>query len=364
VPDLPVDVSIVTSGHDVADARLHRVSAALVARGLSVEVLGLGDPQAGPPGTVVRTRPRGSMLGRPLTALVWAARARGRVVMALDPDSLVVVRALATVRRRPVVADVHEDYAALLRDRPWAHGVVGRLAGIVAALATWTARRCALVVVADTHLPPLDAASRIVVRNLPDLGMLPEPQPRDATPRALYVGDVRGSRGLHAMLDAVEQADGWHLDVVGPLRDRDREVVQRRLGDGLGERVRFHGRKPPREAWTLAAGAWCGLLLLEDTPAFRDALPSKLYEYLGCGLPVVVTDLPRQAGLVRDAGAGAVVPTGAGSGPATAAVLEQWAATPQVLAEVTGGAQRWRAANRNESPYAALADRVAALAGR
>jgi glycosyltransferase involved in cell wall biosynthesis len=194
--------------------------------------------------------------------------------------------------------------------------------------------------------------------------MLPEPAARDATPRALYVGDVRGSRGLHAMLDAVEQADGWHLDVVGPLRDADRAAVEARLADGLAKRVRFHGRKPPREAWTLAAGAWCGLLLLEDTPAFRESLPSKLYEYLGCELPVVVSDLPRQAAMVAEADAGAIVPAGPRCGAATAAVLAQWAARPELLEAAAAGARRWAREHRDDNPYADLAGRLARLAGR
>jgi glycosyltransferase involved in cell wall biosynthesis len=360
----PVDVSIVTSGHDVADARLHRVSAALVERGLTVEVLGLGDPAGAPPGTRMRTRPRGSMASRALAAVAYAAQARGRVVMVLDPDSLLAARALAVVRRRPVVADVHEDYAALLRDRAWARGLLGRLGALVAALATWTAQRCALVVVADDHLPPREAANRLVVRNLPDLRMLPEPGDREPAPRALYVGDVRGSRGLFAMLDALEQAPGWSVDIVGPVREGDRVAAEDRLTGDLAGRVRFHGRQPPRAAWRLAAGAWCGLLLLDDTPAFREALPSKLYEYLGCGLPVVVTDLPRQAAMVGDARAGVVVPSGPLSGAATAAVLRGWSSERAGLEAVTEGARCWAAAHRDENPYAELAARVASLAGR
>ncbi|NUP35368.1 MAG: glycosyl transferase, partial [Streptomycetaceae bacterium] len=48
-----VDISIVSSAHDVADARLHRTAAALLRAGMTVEVIGLGDPAGGPPGTRV-----------------------------------------------------------------------------------------------------------------------------------------------------------------------------------------------------------------------------------------------------------------------------------------------------------------------
>lgn len=357
------DVSVVTSGHDVADARLHRLVAAFRRQGLSVEVLGLGDPADGPQGAAVSTRARGRVWARPLTAAAYAARARGRVLVALDPDALVAVTALARARRRLVVADVHEDYAALLRDRAWATGAAGRLAGGLVALAGRAARGSDLVMVADDHVPPHAARHRLVVRNLPDPSMLPGPSEPEPEPRALYVGDVRASRGLWAMLDALGAAPGWSLDVVGPVAAADRATLDARLGrDRLGERVRLHGRRPPAEAWRLASGAWCGLVLLEDTPAFRDAVPSKLYEYLACGLPVIVTDLPRQAAIVREGRVGEVVPSGVGAGARTAEVLTAWTADPGRYEHTRAAALRWRSEHHDHDPYARAAARVAALA--
>lgn len=362
---MAIDVSIVTSGHDVADARLHRVCAALQRGGLAVEVLGLGDPAGAPPGTEVTTRPRGSVLSRPLTAMTYAVRARGRALLALDPDSLLTSIVVGRLRRRRVVADVHEDYAALLRDRAWARGWRGRLAATVAHAATAVARRADLVVVADEHVPPATARERLVLRNVPDLRMLPEPSERASSPRALYIGDVRASRGLWAMLDALELATDWALDVVGPVAPADERRLREELrARPVGERVRLHGRLAPREAWRLAEGAWCGLALLDDTPAFRDALPSKLYEYLGCGLAVVVTDLPRQAALVTRAGAGEVVPAGPGAGSAAGEVLRRWSGDPAELDAARAAARAWREARLDDEPYAAFTERVAGLLHR
>lgn len=358
------DVSVVTSGHDVADARLHRLVAAFVRRGLSVEVLGLGDPGDGPAAASVTTRPRGRVWGRPLTAAAHALRARGRVLVALDPDALIAVTAVAAVRRRAVVADVHEDYAALLRDRQWARGLAGRLAAVLVRVATRTAGRSDLVLVADDHVPP-HGGRRRVVRNLPDPSMLPAESAPGPHPRALYVGDVRPSRGLDSMLDALRAAPGWTLDVVGPVAPADRAPLEQRLDrDGLRGRVRLHGRRPPTQAWRLAEGAWCGLVLLDDTPAFRDAVPSKLYEYLTCGLPVLVSDLPRQAEIVRVAGAGEVVPAGAGCGAAAGEVLARWAGEPEGYRTVRAAAARWRTGHLDLDPYAEAAEDVARLAGR
>jgi hypothetical protein len=360
-----VDVSVVTSGHDVSDARLHRVSAALLARGLTVEVLGLGDAAQGPEGARVTATPRGGLAARALAAPRKALAARGSVLVALDPDSLVACLVVGRLRRRRVVADVHEDYAALLADRPWASGWRGTVGRALARVATVAARRADLVVVADEHVPPLTGRHRLVLRNVPDLAMLPPLGAAGATPRAIYVGDVRGSRGLWSMLDAVERAPDWHLDIVGPVAGADADRLADRLAAaGLRDRVTLHGRMPPRRAWALAEGAWCGLALLEDTPAFRAAMPSKLYEYLGCGLAVVVTDLPRQAELVRASGGGDVVPPGPGAGAATAAVLNGWAERPATLAARREAAARWRSDALQHNPYADLAASIAALTAR
>jgi len=355
-------VSIVTSGHDVADARLHREVAALSRRGLAVEVLGLGQAASGPPEATTRAWRRGGGLRRSWHAVTLPLRARGGVVVALDPDSAAgawFARAVrrATGRRIRVVTDVHEDYELLLQDRPWARGLRGTLAAVWARLGIRAARRADLLVVADRHLMT-DAERRLVVRNLADTSMLPPPTEPGPTPRAVYIGDLRRSRGLFAMLDAVEAAPGWELDLVGPIAPADREEFLERLATPrLAESVRWHGRQPPREAWTLARGAWVGLLLLDHTPAFRDAIPSKLYEYLACGLAVVSTDLPRSARVVRESAAGVVVQDAAGAAEA----LRTWQADPAAFARARDAAAAAGRAYVAEDDLAAFADAVAAL---
>lgn len=165
------------------------------------------------------------------------------------------------------------------------------------------------------------------------------------------------------MLDVLEEAVDWHLDVVGPVAAPDRHEVQIRLaGSGLAGRVRFHGRMPPERAWTFARGAWCGLVMLEDTPAFREAMPSKFFEYLACGLGVLVTDLPRQRELVEHLGAGRVVDNGPDAVRQAVEQLQRWAERPAELDVCRANAAAWAADNATSSDYDALAERLATLA--
>jgi glycosyltransferase involved in cell wall biosynthesis len=355
------DVTILSSGHDVADARLHRHCAALRRAGLSVEVIARGQAEDAPTGSAFRPAAARGIAGRGVQALLLPGKARGRVVVTLDPDLIPAARlrrALAPGRRLAV--DMHEDYVALLDDRAWAKGARGTVARIWARTAVSLSRGADLTVVADQHVPPSKAARRLVVRNLPDLTLLPERGGLDERPRALYVGDVRESRGLFDMLRALELAPEWELDVVGPVAARDRDRLRAwQSASPAADRVRLHGRMPPEAAWRLARGAWAGLSLLHSTPAFESAIPSKIYEYLACGIPVLTSPIRRAAELVEKAGAGAVAISAEEAG----ATLRSWSGQGRPEFELLRGAARaWAERDLDAvNPHDRFAEAVAEL---
>jgi glycosyltransferase involved in cell wall biosynthesis len=356
-----IDVGVLTTGHDVADARLHKIVRALHERGLTVEVRGLGEQSDGPEGARVIAGRRRGLFRRGLSAVALPWQSRARVLLTLDPDAIPSARLSGILRRRRVVVDVHEDYAKLLADRSWSKGFKAVAAGSVVRLATRLAGHADLTVVADDHLPPRTARQRLVVPNVPSETLMPAATGRDLLPRAVYVGDVRESRGLFDMIEAIAAAPDWQLDVVGPVAVRDRSRLRDRLAmpDVTG-RIRLHDRRPPKESWLIARGAWTGLCLLHDTPAFRDALPTKLHEYMACGLALLVSDLPRQARVVHESGAGVVV----GSVDEATEVLRAWASDPSLVDALQAAARaRARANSDARDPYATLADVIAGLAG-
>jgi hypothetical protein len=227
------DVTLLSSGHNVADARIHRLIGVLLRQGLRVEVIAQGLSEDTPAGSTFRQATGGRDIpSRLLRALKLPWEAHGKVLIAIDPDLIPLSILAARFRRRRVVVDVHEDYLSLLRDRAWAKGLIGIGARTVATVASALARRADLTVVADFQVPPLTAINRLVVRNLPDL-QIPSTDKIDESPRAIYIGDVRASRGLQTMLRAIEvtQEAGvpWRLDVVGPIAQADQEFVDQWL---------------------------------------------------------------------------------------------------------------------------------------
>jgi glycosyltransferase involved in cell wall biosynthesis len=158
-----------------------------------------------------------------------------------------------------------------------------------------------VVLVAAAHIDP----TAIVVTNRPSPSDLPPPLPKTNRDRLVYVGDVRASRGLFAMLDLMDLLSDLSLDIVGPMGSID-GLDARLATTGLADRVSFHGRLSYEESWELARGALAGLCLLEHTPAFAPAQPTKIWEYWTIGLPVAASDLPGQRALIEMCGAGAV----------------------------------------------------------
>ena len=358
------DVTFLSSGHNVADARLHRLVGVLVRQGLLVEVIAQGfDSDAPSEATFRQARGGKDLKSRVCRAVSLPWQARGRTLVAIDPDLIPLSLLAARVRKRKIVVDVHEDYLSLLSDRAWAKGLVGMGARIIATLASSLARQADLTVVADVQVPPLTAKNRLVVRNLADL-LIPSTDQIEPTPRAIYVGDVRASRGLHTMLSAIEQTQQagtpWRLDVVGPVAPPDQEFVDSWLSQSAArDLVTFHGRLTPTNAWRLALGAWAGLSLLDSTPAFLEAVPTKVYEYAAAHLAVLTTPLPRPAELVADHQFGLVV----ADARTAAEAMINWANQPELLMAARANAARWATSLEGSDDYAQFAAQILLLNG-
>ena len=266
----------------------------------------------------------------------------------------------SNIRGRIYAADVYEDYLSLLRDRSWAKkffGLPGALGSLIAKSGTYFTSRASLTTVADVQVPPFNARHRLVLRNLPDSTHLTQSGALAAKPRAIYIGDVRESRGLHIMLQAAELATEWEFDIVGPLSDHDAAWVHlwSISHEDASSRVTFHGRLSPEKSWALVRGAWVGLSLLQPTPAFVAAIPSKLYEYMSVGLATISTSLPRSAELIEKSGSGKLADTPS----EVAALLQCWEKNPAEIEVIRKQALTWANENLDAgAEYGAMVEAV------
>jgi glycosyltransferase involved in cell wall biosynthesis len=353
-------VTILASADNVADGRLHRLTGNLIKSGISVDIWALGHSTDAPQGATFHRAPGNKgKFSRVWRDLILPTKAVGEVVMVISPDLVPIAYLITRLRRQKLIVDVYENYPRLLADRAWAKGVIGFLAKVLARISTKLAARADLTTVADIQVPPFKARNRLVVKNLPEASILTESGALDKSPRAIYIGDVRKSRGLHKMLEVAELATDWNFDVIGNVASADQEYVTNwHRNNPASNRVKFHGRLTPVESWKYAKGAWVGLTLLDPTPAFVEAVPSKLYEYAACGLATISTSLPRCVDLISQSGGGKI----ADSASDVAALLKAWQANPNEIEKVRANAHAWATKELNsQAQYAEFSAAVKSL---
>jgi glycosyltransferase involved in cell wall biosynthesis len=230
-----------------------------------------------------------------------------------DPELIPLGLLLRRRGRRKVVYDVHEDMPTLMSTKEWIperlRRPVARLTGFVERLA---ARRFDLVVTAtETIAQRFPASKTAVVRNYP---LVAELAAADAAPyadrpnRVVYVGNVQPTRGAEQMVRAMaalpSELDAT-LAVAGGFNPPELEHDLRGLPGH--DRVEFLGWQSRDEIRQLLGGARIGLCVLHPIDSFVAALPTKLFEYMAAGIPVVASEFPGWRTIVEGANCGLLV---------------------------------------------------------
>jgi glycosyltransferase involved in cell wall biosynthesis len=164
------------------------------------------------------------------------------------------------------------------------------------------------LLVRQLHVPP-----PIVVMNCPERWTPPSPRPnriREAlglpleTAVVLYQGGLMSERGIEQAMEAILDVPGAVLCLMGFGRLSESLAVACSIPRYVG-RVMLLPPVPPDELLEWTASADVSVMAIQPTSVNHlFTTPQKLFESLAAGVPVVASDLPGMAGLVRGAGVG------------------------------------------------------------
>jgi glycosyltransferase involved in cell wall biosynthesis len=160
-----------------------------------------------------------------------------------------------------------------------------------------------------------------VVRNCPDRWEPPTPRPDrirqllgiPATIRiVLYQGLVMSDRGIEQAMDAILDVPDAVLVIMG-FGNQNGDQSSRDRYEAMAQRTPWQGKVlvidpvPPAELLEWSASSDVMVMLYQpNTENHQYVTPQKLWEAMAAGVPVVASDLPGMAPIVRGTGCGVV----------------------------------------------------------
>ena len=375
-------ICILTSVHTPFDTRIFQKQArSLAAAGHEVTLVAPYERDEVVDGVRIRAiAPSTSRLSRmllgPPRVLREALRAAADVYHFHDPE-LLPVGLLLKAWGRKVVYDVHENVPQDIRDKGYLpRAIAGPLAWLVGSFERAASRAFDLIIAVDDAIAARFRGhpNVLVIRNFPSraafAGVAPAPAEQDgatshARLEAVYVGGLSPERGVIAMVDALDRVSprlDLRLHIYGSFWP---EAFAHEVSALPGfRRVRFHGQVPYREIPGRIAEAQVGVVCWPPMSLFvGNAGPTKLFEYMASGVPVVASDFPSWREIVEGNDCGLCVD--ATDPDAIAAALQWLADHPERRAEMGRNGRRvvlerynWEAeADRLLSAYAKLGER-------
>lgn len=311
-----LNVTVLTSAHPVADNRVHwREAVSLAEAGHDVTLIGVEDPGRIDPRTTPvkvvqmprRTRSERVTLGT-VGTLVEGLKTRADVYHLHDPELVWTIPILKASGAK-VVYDAHEDLPAQVLGKEYIPRALRPLASAVAkGLVALAGSATQVVAATETIASRFDPARVTVVKNYPRIDGEAAPAGwLSRQPRAVYVGGMSEARGLRELVKATscsEFPEGWRVSLAGPVADTLIAEVSR---FPEWSRVDYAGVLSPNEARALVRRARVGIVTFHPQQAHFDALPTKMFEYLAEGTPVVASDFPLWRSIVEKFDCGVLV---------------------------------------------------------
>jgi glycosyltransferase involved in cell wall biosynthesis len=240
------------------------------------------------------------VIGRAAVAL--ARSATPDVVHFHDPE-LIPFALMLKGKGCAVIYDVHEDVPADIYSKTWIPSplrpVVARGAEMVerAASHRFDAIVAATPAIADRFRRY--GARVSVVRNSVRLDEFVEPTLETKRRRqAVYIGRISFDRGLAEMVKACAAVE-LPLVLAGSIDFEEASWLEK-----VSSNVLYMGKLDRSEIANLLNESLIGLCLLLPEPNYLYSLPTKIFEYMAAGLPVITSDLPTPQQIVEAAGCG------------------------------------------------------------
>jgi len=263
---------------------------------------------------VITTKKPKSKLLHPIT--MWRVLKTGfrqdcDVYHCHEPGSLFVCAILKVLKRKKLIYDAHEYYPSLIAKNSLFPNFIRPLVKFFADIEERTSIRFADVVVTVDPLLYINYKKYHknvnIISNYPKLELFKPDDLNDGDGEIVYVGGISRDRGVYQMIEVANIAN-IKLVCVGTFADElNKNEINNFLNKHPSENIVFTGYTPHSKVVEYINNSKIGLSLLQPIPIYEKAVPIKLFEYMACAKPVVVSNFPEVRKVVVDEGCGILV---------------------------------------------------------
>lgn len=238
-----------------------------------------------------------------LRRLFWHSRKAVKVAMNIDADlyhlhdpELLLYALKIKKAGKKVVFDSHEIYRYLIRQKPYFTKQIRNIVSLIYSLFEKHVLNKIDGVIVPCSINGKDPfseikTSHIYINNYPSLKEFKEVTIRNVEGAACYIGAITEERGIINMVMATYKAC-TRLLLAGKFTPKSLEDELKRLEEY--KNVEYYGFVDRRKAHEILQDSSMGISVIKNIGQYciADNFPTKVYEYLGAGLPVVVSETP------------------------------------------------------------------------
>lgn len=300
---MAIKVCHITTVHSSADVRIfHKECKTLAKEGYEVYLIATHDKEEEIDGVHIIPLPEKCgrlyrFVFKNRIAFKKARKVNAEVYHFHDPEMLFLGLRLKLLGKK-VIYDVHEDVPAQILNKDWLGNLCFRriVSKLFNAFEKWICRYFDGVVTVTMDIVEKFHMNKrtMLLRNLPSMAIIDESK-QLAVKREkftmLYAGGLTEIRGIRELIQAVNYLNGEvELLILGKWDDPEYKSECEKL-EGW-RYTKYLGFKPVNEVYSYMKSVNLGLCTLYPTLNHIKSSPVKAFEYMACGIPILMSDFP------------------------------------------------------------------------